>query len=203
MTAIRDLLNDADPIRHETPPLDHRERVRRAVIATAQSRATTAASARARVAIVAIAAASVVAAAIGARVWSSGATLHAAAVRFEIRLAESEPTLGLTPAHVAGSNRTVYLHREAIVTNDDVTATRVVAGAAPQQFHVAATFTSSAGEKMRAATAAHIGRPVALIVDGTVISAPVVRSAIGAEALLTGNFTRDEATRIAEGMLVR
>ena len=131
------------------------------------------------------------------------ASLHAAAVRFEVRLAETTPTLDLQPARVAGSDRVIYLHREAIVTNDDIATARVVPGSAPSQFHVAVTFTPAGGERMRAATADHLGRPLALLIDGEVVLAPTLRSVVSTEALLTGNYTREEADRVATGMLLR
>jgi RNA polymerase sigma factor (sigma-70 family) len=40
-------------------------------------------------------------------------------------------------------------------------------------------------------------------IDGAVVMAPVVRSPIGDSAMITGNFTRAEAERIAGGMTVR
>ncbi len=206
MTAIRELLKDADPMRHETPGLADRERVRRAVMTAAHPPASGRPPARRRIALLAIAAGAALVAAVGARgvrVWPGDTTLHAAAVRFEIRLAESEPTLGLAPARVAGSDRTVYLHRETVVTNDDIAAARVVAGGAPQEFNVTVMFVPSAAEKMRAATVAHIGRPLALMLDDEVVMAPIVRSPIAAEAVLTGHYTYAEASRIAGGMLVR
>ena len=53
---------------------------------------------------------------------------------------------------------------------------------------------------MRQATAAHVGRPVAILLDGVVVLAPTVRSAIDNTAVITGDFTRDEASRIAIGL---
>jgi preprotein translocase subunit SecD len=53
---------------------------------------------------------------------------------------------------------------------------------------------------MRQATATHVGRPVALLIDGDVVSAPVVRSPMSDSAVISGNFTRAEAERIAEGI---
>jgi preprotein translocase subunit SecD len=203
MTHVKDLLRDADPVRAESSPTHtDREQVRRATIAAAA--APTATSPVRRRAVLAAAVIAVAGLAIaGSKLWLGSPTLHAAAVRFEIRLAESTPTLDLQPARIAGSDRVIYLHREAIVTNDDIAAAHVMPGSAPDQFHVGVTLLPAAGERMRTATAAHIGRPVALLVDGDVVSAPTVRSAIGAEALITGNFTRDEADRIANGMLLR
>jgi len=58
-------------------------------------------------------------------------------------------------------------------------------------------------QRMRQATAAHIGRPVAILIDGQVVMAPVVRSAMGNSAMITGNFTRAEAARLADGIGMR
>jgi preprotein translocase subunit SecD len=204
MTRIEEMLRDADPVRHEPLRADDRSRMRdrlQAAIAGPPAQEHRVAGRRAFLAagIVTLVAAGVV----GSRLWSAAPTLHAAAVRFEIRLAEATPTLDLQPAHVAGSDRVVYLHRDAIVTNDDIANARVVAGNGADQYHVAVTLTPAAGERMRTATAAHIGRPVALLIDGEVVMAPTVRSVITTEALLTGNYTKDEAARIANGMLLR
>ena len=46
------------------------------------------------------------------------------------------------------------------------------------------------------ATAANIGRQIAIVLDDVVISAPVVQSRIGAEGRITGRFTREEAIRL-------
>jgi preprotein translocase subunit SecD len=48
-----------------------------------------------------------------------------------------------------------------------------------------------------------VGRPVAILIDGEVVMTPVVRSAIGNSATITGNYTRAEAERIASGMGIR
>jgi preprotein translocase subunit SecD len=56
---------------------------------------------------------------------------------------------------------------------------------------------------MRAATAGHLGRPVAVSIDGLVVMAPAVRSPIAAHAVVTGDFTREEAERIVRGLAAR
>lgn len=58
-------------------------------------------------------------------------------------------------------------------------------------------------EKMQAATAKHIGKPMAVLLDGQVIMAPVVRSPISTSAVITGNFTRSEAEKVVNGIGVR
>jgi preprotein translocase subunit SecD len=51
---------------------------------------------------------------------------------------------------------------------------------------VALVLSESGATKMAELSAAQANKPIALIVDGTVIWAPVVRGAIGKEAVLTG-----------------
>ncbi|HZT76431.1 MAG TPA: hypothetical protein VFA27_07225 [Vicinamibacterales bacterium] len=202
MKTLNDLLRSADPLRDAAPTPDDRERVRRATIAAAARTAPRAGGLGRRGVLAAGAAALVGLALVGGKAWLGSTTVHAAAVRFEIRLAESTPTLDLQPVRV-GPERTIYLHRDAIVTNDDIVDARVVPAKTPGQFNIGVRFTPAAGEKLRAATADHIGRPVALMIDGEVVMAPTLRSAFGADALVTGNYTKDEADRIANGMLLR
>jgi preprotein translocase subunit SecD len=53
---------------------------------------------------------------------------------------------------------------------------------------------------MLAATQNHIGRPVAILVDDEVVMAPTVRAAIGERAEINGNYTREEAERVVNGI---
>jgi len=46
----------------------------------------------------------------------------------------------------------------------------------------------------------HLGKPVAILIDGSVVIAPSVKSAIGAAAVITGDYTQADAQRIAAGM---
>jgi preprotein translocase subunit SecD len=137
--------------------------------------------------------------AVGSQAWWGGATLQAA-LRFEVRLAEDQPAAGLFAARVTGTDRVVYLHQETIVTNDDIAQSGVVAGSGPSRFGIEVLFTTAGAEKMRRATAGHIGKPVAVLIDGEVVMAPVLRSPIGASAVISGDFTRAEAERIVEGI---
>ena len=135
---------------------------------------------------------------LGAR----GATVDAA-VRFEVRLAEAQAAPGLHEARVSGSDRTVYLHDEVVVTNDDVEQCSLVADPDRPRFNVGVRFNAAGAEKMRKATEAHIGKPMAVLIDGEVVMAPVVRSAITSSAVISGNYSRAEAERIVNGIGVR
>jgi preprotein translocase subunit SecD len=128
---------------------------------------------------------------LGARMWSSFVIDLQAAVRFEVRLAEDRPAPGLREAKVSGSNRSVYLHDEVIVTNSDIAQARVVQGSGPSQYGVSVEFNASGAEKMRRATRNHIGRPVAILLDGQVVVAPALRTLIGASAVISGDYPRE------------
>jgi len=108
-----------------------------------------------------------------------------AASRMEIRLAEAAFTPGLREAVVSGSNQRIYLYPTTLATWTDVTLARIVDPGTPQ-VSVAVTFNRAAAARMATATAAHLGKPVAIILDGRVISAPTVRAPISDSAMLTG-----------------
>lgn len=107
------------------------------------------------------------------------------ASRMEIRLAETTPGVGLQQAKVSGSDQPIYLHPMALATWSDVILARMLEplGSA---YSVAVTFNSEVAARMASATAAHVGRPVAIIIDGRVVAAPIVRAPISDSAMLTG-----------------
>jgi preprotein translocase subunit SecD len=207
MTTVSDLLRDADPMRHEPARRDEeRNRIRALVLAAAnapQRRAPVWRRRRAAL-MTAVAMLAILAVAAGSRFWSGGgSTLHAAAVRFEVRLAETAFAPGLRPTPVGGSGRVIYLHSEPIVTNDDILRSELVPNGDGSGFGVEVTFTAGGAARMQRATASHLNAPLALLVDGAVVAAPTLRSPISASAIVSGKFTQPEAERIAEGMRVR
>lgn len=140
--------------------------------------------------------------AFGYGIWVGGTTPLLAAVRFEVRLAEDTPVQGLVVAQVPNSGRLIYLHPEVVVSNDDI-AQSSVSQDGSDRFSVIIQLLPAGADRMRQATAMHVGRPMAILIDGNVVMAPVVRSPISDSAVITGNFTRAEAERIADGMKLR
>ena len=118
----------------------------------------------------------------------------------EFRLAETDRVDGLIEANVEGSSETIFLHKEPFVTNKDISAARVVLNDDDEPV-VDVTFAKAAHQKIRAATSAHRGRPLAILIDGKVVNAPIVQWQIGERALIDGSFSRDEAERIARGLV--
>jgi len=135
--------------------------------------------------------------------WSPFVGELQAAVRFEIRLAEDTSMPGLRQEKSSRSDRSIYLHDEAVVRNNDIAAARVVQGNGPSQYWVSVDFTPQGAAKMRSATTNHIGRPIAILLDGHVAAAPVLRTPIAESAVISGDFTRAEAERIVKGIKVK
>ena len=206
MNTVRELLRDADPIRHEPHRhAEERDRLRQAVVAAASDvTAPLPAWFRPRLALLVTATLGIISIlAVGSQIWPRGGASLQAAVRFEVRLAEDAPAAGLREARVSGTDRVVYLHQDVIVTNSDIARSRVVQGDGASRFGVGVELSAAGGEKMRRATANHLGRPLAILIDGEVVTAPVVRGPISTSALISGDYTRAEAERIVEGIGIR
>jgi len=201
MNNLKELLQDADPLRHEPAQLPSQRTLhRQAVLAAARrTHAPAIESAQRRTAVFLTSTLMLAAVlAVGAILWSVFNSNLQAAIRFEVRMAESNPAPGLQKAKVADSSRYVYLHNEVVVSNNDIAAVQVVEAGGPSQYGISVKLNATGADKMRRATEAHIGKPLAILLDGQVIMAPVVRSSVGGAAMLTGHYTKPEAQRIAD-----
>jgi hypothetical protein len=201
MARLEELLRDADPLRNEPMPDFEQQVSRRAAVLAATPAIHGYGGTPSRSSIVAIAAvvlAAIVVLLAGTRGWPLFVSDVHAAVRFEVRLAEDQPAPGLRQAKVAGTDKAVYLHDGVVVSNSDIAAARLVQESS--QYGVDVRLTASGAKKMRAATEKNIGKLMAILLDGQVVMAPVIRSPIDSSALITGDFTREEAQRIANGL---
>ncbi len=199
MTTLPELLKDADPLNGERPNSEARHRRREAVLnappgADGVSRRFVLKTAVVGGALAALAA--------GGLLWSRASVDVIAAVRFEVRLAEESFAPGLREVAV-DATRKIYLHQDTVITNSDIAEAKVVPGSKEGEFWVAVTFKAEGAERMRRATQDHLGKPVAILIDGAVVMAPTVRSAIGGEALISGDYGKAAADRIVAGIVGR
>ena len=118
-----------------------------------------------------------------------------AAAQLEIRLAETAPAAGLREAAVPGSDQRVYLHQATLATDADVTDASVINMGG--QFGVGVRFSDVASARMLNGTKAHLGKPLAIVLDGNVIAAPTLRAPIGDSAVISGTFTAVSAQELA------
>ena len=200
MKTITELLEDADPLWDEPAVSRRRDASRQAVLAAAFA-AVPAADQRFSLARLATVSVGVIAILLlGSVLWPRMGFETHADVRFEVRLAETTPGPGLREARIAGTERVIYLHDEIVVSNGDIDRAEMLPGRDGLQFVVGVHFTPEGARKMNAATQNHIDRPIAILVDGEVVMAPTVRSTIGDSAEINGNYTREQAERIVNGL---
>ena len=175
MKRIRDLLLEADPLQHEPFCRPAERDIRRKAVLAAASDARLPSHAGSRSRLAAFATLSlilVVGSFLAFRADSLFVGRVQAAVRFEVKLAEDKPAPGLREVRAPRSQRAVYVHRQAVVSNSDVASARVLPVGADGRHSLEVEFTMSGAEKMRRATEAHVGKPLAVFIDGQVVTAP-------------------------------
>jgi hypothetical protein len=193
MTTLQQLLREADPLGYEPGRTAEQRRRDRQRVLTFEPVPRT--RPRARRVMIGVAAMALVAIVTG--YWSV-----TAAVRFEVRLAEESPASGLREAPISGT-RKIYLQQRAVVTNSDIAQAEVVQGNTASTFNISIRFTPDGAARMLRATQGHLGRPVAILLDGNIVMAPTVRTPISSAATITGDYTRAQAERIVAGIVGR
>jgi preprotein translocase subunit SecD len=120
-------------------------------------------------------------------------------VPVEFKIGESKPAAGLSKQTVPRSDQPVYLHPEAMLTNADIASATVKPS--PDGHGIEVVFTEEGKQTFASLTKANVEKHLAIIVDGEIISAPIIKAPItGGVALIAGEFTKAEADRIAEGI---
>ncbi len=121
-------------------------------------------------------------------------------VKVEFRRAETQPAEGLTESTVAGTTDKVYVHKMADVTTQDIAEARLVEDCGFGMPAIEFIFTTEGAKKMAKLTEQHKDKPLAILVDGKVISAPVVKGIISDRALVSGRFTKEEVDKLVAGI---
>ena len=201
MKTLGDVFREADPVGYERRSEVERQISRRRVLDRTPAARAEAIPRRRFARTAAAVALGAIGASIAYRTWIAVDVV--AAVRFEMRLAEDTPAAGLREVAVSGGARRIYLHEDAILTNSDIAHAALIAGGTATTFGVALTFNDAGASRIAVATGGHVGKPLAVLIDGEVVMAPVLRSPITTSAVITGSFTRAEAERIVAGIVGR
>jgi preprotein translocase subunit SecD len=117
--------------------------------------------------------------------------------KVELRRAESKPAEGLVEAKIEGSDTKIYLHKTADLTNDDIAGASVTDDKTPA---IEVIFTKDGKTKAAKLSKEHQGKPLAILVDGKVVMAPILKSELGEKIMITGNFTKAEAEKLAASL---
>jgi len=120
-------------------------------------------------------------------------------VSFETRLASFEPVEGYAERILPGGQK-IWVAETTVLTGADTVEAQVMPG--PRGPMISVTLNENGRLKFSAATAASVGKPMAMLIDGDLVSAPMVQAPITEPRLLImGDFDEDEALRIARGVV--
>jgi preprotein translocase subunit SecD len=98
----------------------------------------------------------------------------------------------------AGGREPYLIETPVLMTGDVVTDARVRPGGRLEGPYVTVDLDRRGGEIFDALTSANVGRRIAIVLDNTVYSAPVIKERIpGGRVQITGNFSIDEAHELA------
>ncbi len=96
------------------------------------------------------------------------------------------------------SSRPILLENKVLMTGDMVKNAQVRIGGTFNEPYVSIDLTSRGGKVFGALTEKYVGRRMAIVLDGIVKSAPVIREKIlGGSAQISGSFTHEEASDLA------
>lgn len=115
-----------------------------------------------------------------------------------IHVAQKDPAAGLTRATVADGGETIYLNPSPELTEKHLRKIAVGRGLDDHR-NVKLTFTDEGAALMARVTAANVGNRLAILVNGRVVTAPILNSQIpGGEAIIEGDFTQESAERLVK-----
>jgi preprotein translocase subunit SecD len=126
-----------------------------------------------------------------------GSALQAQA-QFSIRAASTEPVNGWDRKELG--NRVIWVSPTANLTSEDIANAGQTTDANGHRA-VGVSFNDAGAKKIRALSIAQRDKLIAVVLDGDVIFAPVVRSEIGNQALITGNGPNGLTAAVVDRLL--
>jgi preprotein translocase subunit SecD len=117
---------------------------------------------------------------------------------FEMRFAEREPADGLV--EVTFDKGKYYLHEKSVITNKDIADAQAIEGIREGIFCVQISLTPEGAENLSKATKGNAGKLMAILMNGEIKSAATIMGEISSIFILEGNFTREQAEKLADGI---
>ena len=112
-------------------------------------------------------------------------------------VAQNRAPVGSQVLPLQGGGR-IAVKRSAIITGEMLANARQEFSPQTNEPQVAITFDSVGGRRFARATQENVGKPFAIIIDGTVLSAPNINEPIlGGRASISGSFTVENANQLA------
>lgn len=104
----------------------------------------------------------------------------------EFRRASFEEIEGWKEAKLKGGEKKIFLHPQAEIDLSDVEEVSLERNDQLDELSVVVSLSEEGGKKMRKLTQSHLFKPLAVLVDGEVIMAPVIRESIGGKISISG-----------------
>lgn len=118
------------------------------------------------------------------------------AVSVEFFVASDDAVPGLELREVRDEERSIYLEEEPFLTRFHIDRAEIAESDYGDGLRL--ILSDEGRQELFQATSVNVGRPMAIVVDGAVISVPVIRAALDSrEVLVTGSLDRAEIDRIA------
>ncbi|HXU34462.1 MAG TPA: hypothetical protein VN851_28130 [Thermoanaerobaculia bacterium] len=92
----------------------------------------------------------------------------------------------------------LWVEPEVVISTPDVDNVHVNLELDLVHYAVTLYFTPQAAQRLHEATTNKLGRQVAILLNGSVVVAPRIQSAIGPSAMISGRYTKDEAVHLAQ-----
>ena len=121
-----------------------------------------------------------------------------AKISVEFRLAQSEAAEGFTEMKLG--NQKVWVSKTASLTRADIESAKAIEAKDDNgrtSYSVEVRLTKQGGEKMAALTDKNRNKMLAILIDGKLISAPVIKAKIADLGSITGRFTKEEVESLA------
>ncbi len=116
-------------------------------------------------------------------------------ITLEFRIAEDEPAPELTEVIFEPTGESFYLHAEVFVNESHVDSAFVIMHS--DRPAVELLLTNEGKTKFEELTTSNVGKRCGMILDGELVSAPIIRAPITVgRAIIAGDFTEAEAQRI-------
>ena len=117
-------------------------------------------------------------------------------ITLEFRIAEDESAPGLTEMVFSPTGESFYLHNEVLVNESHVDSAFVVMHSGRPAVEL--LLTAEGTSKFEELTTNNVGKKCGMILDGELVSAPIIRAPITVgRAIIAGDFTEAEVQRIA------
>jgi SecD/SecF fusion protein len=95
---------------------------------------------------------------------------------------------------------TVFVKNKAEMGGKSVKSAFAALAPGALQHHISVTLHDEFGEQMSRITKENLQKPLAIVLDGVVISAPTIQSSFGAQFQITGGFDETEARDLASAL---